>query len=102
VVVSYQNNWVVSYQGFASSNLYDPTDHGQFNGTGLMLRAIGVNGTLANGMSLCILAQKQDNSSLPLTAALYVDPPSSSGVNYHGNTTQPFGSVSLCIDIGPY
>lgn len=93
---------MVSYQGFVSSNLYDPTNRGQFDGTGFMVRSLGVNGTLTNGVSLSIVAQKQDNSTLPLYAAFFVDEPSPSAVNHHGNTALPFGIVSLCIDIGPY
>jgi hypothetical protein len=102
VVVNYSSRWTVYYQGFASSNIYDPTNRGNFTGSGLGTVPVGVNGSLSYGVSLCITAQKQDNSSKTLYAAVFLDNPVYNGANYSGNTSEPFGIVDLCIDVGPY
>lgn len=102
VEVNYSKTWIVYYQGYASSNIYNPTNKGDFTNHGFQLQPVGVNGTLNNGLSLCIAAEKEDNSSSVLFASVFVDNPTSNGVSYRGNTSLPFGSVNLCIDVGPY
>lgn len=102
VVVNYSRVWNVYYQGYASSNIYAPTNHGNYSGYGPSVRVVGVNGTMSRGLSLCVAVQKEDNSTRPLYASLFLDNPDFGGVNYRGNTSEPFGGVNLCIGVGPY
>jgi hypothetical protein len=102
VVISYDHQWNVSYQGYNGPGQNDPTNRGNYSGSGSMTAAIGVNGTFSNGLTLCIDAQKKDSSNSTLVAYIYPDNPSFNGINYRGVTTKPYGTVSVCFQSAPY
>ena len=100
-VVNYTSDWNITYRGYDNARAYAPTVAGNYTGHGFEIIPIGVNGTISDGLTLCVLAAKGDSSNNSLSASLYLDYPAPNRFHYTDRTSESYGEVGLCISAGP-